>query len=34
MSCGVVGAMVRGLLAANNTSGFKRLKLARAMFMP
>ena len=33
MSCGVVGAMVGGLLTAINISGFKGLKLGKDMFM-
>lgn len=34
MTCGVVGAMVGGLLTAINTSGLKGMKLAKDMFMP
>jgi phytoene dehydrogenase-like protein len=34
MTCGVVGAMVGGLLTAINTSGLKGLKLAKEMFVP
>ncbi len=34
MTCGVLGAMVGGLLTAVNTSGLKGLKLAKDMFMP
>jgi phytoene dehydrogenase-like protein len=34
MTCGVLGAMVGGLLTAVNTGGLKGLKLAKDMFMP